>query len=185
VTAIALFSESPHIQGMSFAAVILFVAAQNIANPNIDMDAYLRVASEAAAQRQTHRLSEDQFIEMSRMPDTVILDARSGEMYRLRHVRGAINLSFPDIAIASLARILPDKNTRILIYCNNNFKGDEVAFASKAPRASLNLSTFIALYSYGYKNVWELGPLLDLKTTKLEFEGAGVRSNLEPSIHAR
>ncbi len=156
---------------MSLAAVLLFAASQNIANPNIDMAAYLRAASEAAAERQTHRLTEDEFIAMSRMPGTVILDARSAEMYRLRHVRGAINLSFPDIAIASLAKLLPDKNTRILIYCNNNFRGDEIAFASKIARASLNLSTYIALYSYGYRNVWELGPLLDVKTTKIELEG--------------
>jgi hypothetical protein len=34
--------------------------------------------------------------------------------------------------------------------------------------ASLNLSTYISLYTYGYRNVYELGPLLDVKTTKLE-----------------
>src|SRR5581483_7463827 len=171
VTAVARRIRRSHIPDMSLAAVLLFAASQNIANPNIDMAAYLRAASEAAAERQTHRLTEDEFIAMSRMPGTVILDARSAEMYRLRHVRGAINLSFPDIAIASLAKLLPDKNTRILIYCNNNFRGDEIAFASKIARASLNLSTYIALYSYGYRNVWELGPLLDVKTTKIELEG--------------
>jgi hypothetical protein len=34
--------------------------------------------------------------------------------------------------------------------------------------ASLNLSTYISLYSYGYRNIYELGPLLDVQTTKLE-----------------
>jgi hypothetical protein len=34
--------------------------------------------------------------------------------------------------------------------------------------ASLNLSTYVSLYTYGYRNVYELGPLLDVKTTKLE-----------------
>jgi len=34
--------------------------------------------------------------------------------------------------------------------------------------ASLNLSTYVSLYSYGYRNIYELGPLLDLKETKIE-----------------
>jgi|GEM_PF-3815792 len=42
----------------------------------------------------------------------------------------------------------------------------------KAARASLNISTYIALYSYGYRNVYELGPLLDVHATKLPLEGS-------------
>jgi hypothetical protein len=38
--------------------------------------------------------------------------------------------------------------------------------------ASLNLSTYISLYTYGYTNVYELGPLLDAKVTKLELVSA-------------
>jgi hypothetical protein len=34
----------------------------------------------------------------------------------------------------------------------------------------LNLSTYIALYNYGYRNVYELAPLLDISTSALEFE---------------
>jgi hypothetical protein len=36
--------------------------------------------------------------------------------------------------------------------------------------ASLNLSTYIALYTYGYRNIYELGPLLDINATRLPFE---------------
>ena len=86
----------------------------------------------------------------------IILDARSKEKYDLMHIKGALNLSFPDITVESLEQMLPDKKARILIYCNNNFVGEEKAFPSKAARASLNLSTYIALYSYGYRNVYEL-----------------------------
>jgi hypothetical protein len=34
------------------------------------------------------------------------------------------------------------------------------------------LSTYIALYSYGHRNIYELAPLLDIKTSKLEFESS-------------
>jgi hypothetical protein len=139
-------------------------------NPRIDMPGYLRIAQEAAAYRESHRVSEEEFIAMSAEPGTIILDARSREKYDQLHVRGAINLSFPDIDVASLERVLPDKNARILIYCNNNFVNEPDAFPTKAPAASLNVSTYISLYTYGYRNVFELAPLLDVKRTRLVLE---------------
>ena len=141
-----------------------------IVNPAIDMNGFLRVSMEAAQHRESRRLTEEEFILMSQEPDTIILDARSKQMYELLHVKGAINLSFPDIAIESLKNTIPDKNTRILIYCNNNFRGALTVFASKAPSVSLNLATYTTLYNYGYRNIYELGPLIDIYEAKLEFE---------------
>ena len=146
---------------------IISAAAQ--ANPAIDMDGYLRVSREAAEHRQSRRLSEEEFIRMSREPGTVILDARSREKFEDLHVKGAVNLPFPDIAVESLKAAFPDKSTRILIYCNNNFANADGPFPAKIARASLNLSTYIALYSYGYRNVYELGPRIDIRQSKLEF----------------
>lgn len=140
-----------------------------VINPNIDMQGYLKVAGEAADYRESRRVTEEDFIRMSREPGTIILDARSREKYDLLHIKNAINLSFPDITVESLGQVLPDKNARILIYCNNNFVGEQKAFPTKMITASLNLSTYIALYTYGYRNVYELGPLLDIDKSKLEF----------------
>jgi hypothetical protein len=139
-------------------------------NPAIDMPGYLRVAREAAEHRAMRRVSEAEFIRMSREPGTVILDARSKEKYYQLHVKGAINLSFPDIAISTLESTIPDRATRILIYCNNNFANADGPFPAKLATASLNLSTYIALYNYGYRNVYELAPLIDIKSSQLEFE---------------
>lgn len=139
-----------------------------IPNPAIDMKGYLKIAGEAAEHREKRRLTEADFIRMSREPGTVILDARSAEKYREMHVKGAVNLSFPDITVDSLATLFPDKNTRILIYCNNNFEGAEDPFPRKMATASLNISTYISLYTYGYRNVYELGPLVDVTKTKLD-----------------
>lgn len=152
---------------------VLFAAAVPD-NPAIDMEGYIRVAHEAAIHRQSHRVSEEDFIRMSREPGTIVLDARSAAKYGELHLKGAINLPFPDIAVQSLRDTIPDQSTRILIYCNNNFEHAEGPFPSKASRAALNLSTFIALYGYGYRNVYELAPLVDIKESKLEFEPAAV-----------
>ena len=140
----------------------------DIPNPAIDMQGFLAIAAETAAYREKHRLTEDEFIRMSREGGVIVLDARSREKYDELHIKGAVNLSFPDITVESLERLFPDKNAKILIYCNNNFVNAELAFPRKMATASLNLSTYISLYTYGYRNVYELGPLLDVKTTKLD-----------------
>lgn len=160
------------ILALAMLCSIQFADAQKkaaVVNPNIDMEGYLKVAADAASYRESRRLTEDEFIRMSQEPGTVILDARSREKFETLHIKGAINLSFPDITVESLDRVLPNKVTRILIYCNNNFAGDQQAFPTKMVTASLNLSTYIALYTYGYRNVYELGPLLDIDKSKLEF----------------
>jgi hypothetical protein len=141
-------------------------------NPAIDMAGYLLISVEAAQHREARRVSEQEFIRMSREPGTVILDARSREKFDELHVKGALNLSFPDIAVESLAKALPDKDTRILIYCNNNFTNAPGPFPEKRISAALNISTYIALYNYGYRNVYELAPLTDIHASRLEFEGS-------------
>ena len=163
-------------KNIMLAALIVFSSssifaqeAKPIVNPAIDMPTYLKVAQEAAQHRETHRLTEAEFIKMSREPNTIILDARSAQKYAELHIKKAVNLSFPDITVDSLAELFPDKNVRILIYCNNNFRNAPKPFPVKRAEASLNISTYISLYSYGYKNVYELGPLIEIEKSKLDF----------------
>ncbi len=106
--------------------------------------------------------------------DVILLDARSESRYKLRYIQGAINLPFTEFTKESLAQIIPNFDTKILIDCNNNFEGSPQAFAAKYPGASLNLSTFVSLKVYGYTNIYELGPLLDVEKTKLPFEGSEI-----------
>jgi hypothetical protein len=154
---------------MLLLAMVSVASAQSaVVNTNIDMSGFLATSREAARHREDRRVTEAEFIQFSREPGTVILDARSRAMFDLLHVKGAIDLNFSDISLNSLSKIFPDKAQRILIYCNNNFANLPRAFESKSPSASLNLSTFITLYGYGYTNVYELGPLLDVRTTRIE-----------------
>ena len=144
-------------------------AATQLTNPAIDSAQYLRMANEAAAHRESRRVSEDEFIRLAQLPGTVVLDARSPGKYQALHVRGAVNLSFPDLTVESLASLVPDTGTLILIYCNNNFRNAPDAMPTKVPAAALNLATYTALYTYGYRNVYELGPNLDVDTTRIPF----------------
>src|SRR4051812_13589058 len=82
------------------------------ANPSIDMPGFLAVSQEAAKHRESRRVSEEEFVRMSQEEGTIILDARSNAMYDLLHIKGAINLPFPDIDAVSLPKLFPDKNAR-------------------------------------------------------------------------
>jgi phage shock protein E len=154
---------------LSLAAVALHAQSAGAAavNPEIDMAGFLASAADAAGLRETRRVDEDAFLRMMREPGTVVLDARSRAMYDRRHVAGAVSLPFTEFTAESLARAIPDRDARVLIYCNNNFAGDPDAFPLKAAAASLNLSTFVALVAYGYRNVIELAPHVEVTRTAI------------------
>jgi hypothetical protein len=165
------------------AAITTIVIATSVSSqtnkiPNrlIDYPAFQQQVKLVGQWRETHRVTEDQFIEMAKRPDTVVLDARSHEKYQMLHITGAKHLSLPDFTAAELTKIIPNKSTPVLIYCNNNFLNSPRALPSKAPSASLNIYTINSLASYGYTNVYELGPLLDIRSTKLMLAGSELKT---------
>lgn len=148
--------------------------AEAPANPAIQYQDFEKLTTSLGPVREKNRISENDFIKMSGEPGTVILDARSTDKFEKIHVKGALHLAFTDFTDDALKKVIPNKTTRILIYCNNNFDKEPVNFASKCFTVALNIQTFINLHAYGYKNVFELGPFLDVKTTKIPFEGTAV-----------
>jgi rhodanese-related sulfurtransferase len=164
-------------------AALLFIAwpagsvwAEPIPNKLIDSAGFLSDIRNSHAIRAQRRLTEDDFSEMAKDRNTTILDARSANRFEQMHIVGAKNLPFTDFTDDTLKALIPSKDTRILIYCNNNIKNSQIAFASKAPAASLNLSTFPSLYTYGYRTVFELGPVIDPAKSKIKFEGSLTKS---------
>ena len=159
----------------AFVALLFVPAAgfaADIPNPLIDYPAFETQVARVGKVRDERRVTERQFIRMAAEPGTVILDARSAEKFALLHIKGARNLSLPDITADELAKVIPSRDTRVLIYCNNNFLNEPRAFPSKVAPASLNIYTLNVLAAYGYTNVYELGPLIDIQAAKLEFEGS-------------
>ena len=161
---------------ISAAPQFAAVQQQQIPNPNINAVAHREAVGDSMLLREKRRVSEEKFLELAAQPDTVILDARSESKYKMRHIKGAVNLPFTEFTAENLARVIPTKGTRVLIYCNNNFDGDKVAFAAKAAPAALNLSTFSNLVIYGYTNVYELGPAIDVNKARVPFEGTAIEA---------
>lgn len=122
-----------------------------IGSPLVNFDDYLELALKVKEYRKDRLVTLEDFKKMSSEPNTVILDTRSDSMFKAKHIKGAIHLDFTDFTQDNLERLIPDKNTRILIYCNNNFlfmetpRIEDMNFASKVskPTYSVDLSKLI------------------------------------------
>ena len=111
---------------------------------------------------------------MSQDPNTLVLDSRSIIAYKAFHIKGAVHLNFSDFTQETLAQVIPNKGYRILIYCNNNFESELSSLTDKKVSLALNVPTFINLYGYGYKNIYELRDRIQDDDPRLVFEGAEI-----------
>jgi len=161
----------------------------------VDFDYFEKVAKEAKEHRKSRLINFETFINYSKESNTIILDTRSKRMYDRMHIKGAVHINFSDFTQAYLSEIIPDTNTRILIYCNNNFKQEQVfveVFVTKmvlpasmksssaiqqtpVNTMALNIPTYINLFGYNYKNVYELSELVSTKHESLEIEGTDAK----------
>lgn len=132
------------------------------AEPEIDFGGFMELSSEVMALRTERLVSLEAFNTMAREPGTIILDTRSAEAFAAGHIEGAVHLNFSDFTDTKLFSMLGDPETRILIYCNNNFIDNIAPVMTKRAPLALNIPTFINLIGYGYENVWELGDAVSI-----------------------
>ena len=137
----------------------------------IDYDAFTALANEVAPYRAQRLVSLIEFNEMKADPATIILDSRSPGSFAMGHVEGAVNVNFSDFTDDKLAKMIPSKNTRILIYCNNNFEDNIDPVMLKRIDLALNVPTFINLYGYGYTNVYELEGMHSISDPEIHWVG--------------
>ncbi len=167
----------------------------------VSYEDFKKLTLEVESHRAGRLVDLDTFLKMSQEPGVIILDTRTPARYASTHVKGAVNLAFTEFTQGNLARVIPSPDTKILIYCNNNFDGDEKNFASKGvfltkeqmvavssdPKTAmksdskdinkpvslaLNVPTYINLYGYGYRNVYELDELVSVNDPRIQCEGS-------------
>jgi len=158
----------------------------------VDYNDFKILVKEAEKHRAERLISLDVFLKMCKEKNVVILDSRSDFRFNRKHLKGALHLDFTNYTQENLTKLIPDTKTKILIYCNNNFKGDQIDFASKIANPSnttketqilanrkpvmlaLNIPTYINLYGYGYRNIYELDELVNVNDKRIKFEGTEV-----------
>jgi len=157
----ALIAAAAALGLLAAAPVLAQEKLRPTTDAQIDYQGFRGLAVEVDAFRAERLISLADFQRMAGEPDTIILDARSAAAYAQGHIDGAINLPFTDFTDQSLRAALHDPNVRILIYCNNNFSNNAQPVVLKRVELALNIQTFINLYGYGYRNVYELGDVVD------------------------
>ena len=183
-TLVLIMAVSSLFSGILLANTFAFRKAK------VDFDGYEKLLEVVKEHRKNRLIDLETFKTMSKQKNVVVLDARSANMYKSKHIKGAVNMNFSDFTRQNLASVIPDLETTVLIYCNNNFEGDEVNFASKVARPipalkskqdlslALNIPVYINLYGYGYRNVYELSELINVFDGRVEYEGLAVTSGL-------
>jgi phage shock protein E len=138
-------------------------AQQAPGSPLIDYAGFKSLTGEVEAYRKDRLVSMADFQTRAAKGDVLVLDARSAAAFRQGHIKGAVNLPLPDFTAEALAEVIgANPNREVLIYCNNNFINNRRPVVTKALPLALNIQTFINLYGYGYKNVYELGEAVDM-----------------------
>ena len=150
---------------------IIPAAAQESAA--IDYDGFNVLVDEVQDYRDTRLIDLRSFLSFVKEADVLLLDSRSAEAFAAGHIRGAVNLPFSDFTQDKLDALVGDKDRRILIYCNNNFTDNEPPVPVKRVELALNIPTFINLYGYGYKNIYELGDMVSVDDPRIDFVSSG------------
>ena len=148
----------------TLTAVPIAIAQQKDAPQSaaqINYSGFRNLTDEVESYRAQRLVTLADFRRMAGEPNTIMLDARSADAYAQGHIEGAINLPFTDFTDQSLHQLLRDPNVRVLIYCNNNFTNNAQPVMLKRVDLALNIQTFINLYGYGYRNVYELADMID------------------------
>ncbi len=94
---------------------------------------------------KAHEISFEQFKKESQNSGVVILDLRSEAEYKEGHFKGA-RLMGADIKEEKLKQLVPNKQSKIIVYCTNTF------FPSR--RISLNNVCLPQIIALGYPNVF-------------------------------
>jgi phage shock protein E len=167
--------------GTLLAAALIIPAAtsfaapkQKVGSPLIDYDGYASLTKKVRPHRRNRLLPVPEFMSQAARREVLLLDARSKDAFAAGHIKGAVNLPFTDFTAESLAAVIGKKRDRpILIYCNNNFTDNKFPVVTKAIPLALNVQTFVNLYGYGYKNIWELGDAIPSSDPRIGWVKSG------------
>ncbi|QJB69245.1 rhodanese-like domain-containing protein [Parasphingorhabdus halotolerans] len=141
------------------------------AEPQIDYSGFVKLSAELEEYRNSRLVSLSRFQQIARQSGAIILDTRSARAFAEGHIKGAINLPFSDFTEDKLASVIGEKSRPILIYCNNNFSDNRFPIALKRAPLALNIPTFINLYGYGYKNIYELDGVMSVAEPQVRWTG--------------
>jgi phage shock protein E len=120
---------------------------------------------------QTTRAS--QLAEWLKSGDALLIDLNSADAFAVQHLEGAINLPATELTDETLESLIPNKNTRLVLYC-----ADTLYLTRRIALTTLGAAAVIQL---GYKNTTLLEPVYhsdDCKAAKKTAKTLGICGDL-------
>lgn len=128
--------------------VCIAIAAFSAASACLAADGLNAAPAAAAAVPYRTLTPQEAKLQMDQQANLVVVDVRTQEEYAAGHIPSAVLLPVEQIEAKadSVAKVLPDKNAEIFVYCRSG---------KRAGRAAA------ALTEQGYTNVYSIGGIMD------------------------
>lgn len=78
----------------------------------------------------------------------ILIDLRSVDDYLQWHIKGAINIPATELTEEYLSGIIPYRDSRVVMYCDNNFR--------MSRKVAITTMAYPVFKQLGYKNVYVL-----------------------------
>ena len=96
------------------------------------------------------QITQEEAKEMMDTQEVIILDVREQDEYDSGHIPGAVLLPLGSISEESAARVIPEKDTTVLVYCRSGSR------SKKAAKALAELG-YTGIYEFGGIRTWTYG----------------------------
>ena len=96
------------------------------------------------------QITQEEAKEMMDTQEVIILDVREQDEYDGGHIPGAVLLPLGSISEESAARVIPEKDTTVLVYCRSGSR------SKKAAKALAELG-YTGIYEFGGIRTWTYG----------------------------
>lgn len=148
---------------------------------------YYKKAEALSEFRRSRQVGINEAEKMLGDKNTILLDTRGDDDFKKIHIRGARHLSYADFTSDRLAKLLPDKNSRIIIYC------DAAIMTPLTRMMPLSTNAFVDLHMQDYKNLYEIRSISDIQPyqeqckaimdTPFEGDAAVIAEKKEAAMH--
>jgi Rhodanese-like domain len=134
---------------------------------------------QAALRNPPQRSTAAQVAEWIKSKEAILIDLNSADEFAVTHLEGALNLPATELTDEALAALVPDKSTRLVLYCS-----DTLYPTRRVALTTIGAPAFIQL---GYKNTTLLEPLYlssDCKAANKMAKAPSVCGDLLPLFRA-
>lgn len=95
---------------------------------------------------------------------TILLDAREKKEFKVSHIKNALWVGFDTFSLEKTMKLLPDKNTEIIIYCSVGVRSEKIGEQLQKAGYSKVINLYGGIFAWKNNNL----PVYDTRGNKTE-----------------